>query len=724
MSIPAAATFATGCYGLLGSYPPPPAQVSCQLGRSSVDKTDRPPAPPPGAPGAVIESSAPLVVPGTAPASRRHADRRPMGRLHRSRALVACVQSASAKLKQIRDGSIYAADGIKDVRETLERAYRLTCDVQEQIRNRTGTVNFGTGRQQTVKTFNLIVAFVLFVAFGFVVGCSDDSSPTAPSATPMADASSYVPTTPVRATPASYDANVRMVAPGDERYGPNAYDFFAHWDAGTLRVALQVDEMPRMRPASQPHRMRQVEVYHVTSEPHHVGQVNGPPLFSGSVQLSGRLELPPIDLEGCASDEWLVVMAAELSDDRYDGWRNAPCPRPDGEVSGSDGTGSGWAGARHGPPSKDFPPEPEPTPEPTPTPTPTPEPTPTPTPEPTPAPAPVSAHAQAVIDREIEDNPLRQRGDSVQFPVRNLFQNPVGTNSYHFPVWSSDESVATARIVTDNPEIRITVTGFGTTTISVSDTRADVSISFVVSVMPEPEPEPTPTTTPMPEPEPTPEPTPEPEPTPPTTPMPEPTGRPDFPTYDLPFRITDERGDMLVSARNYRRPEDNSTDAFHNQFDVIRCSMSAPSADGWITVEITTAGIVDLVSWPASQPDQLRDLEIELDVYPGPNAQGVDRLWEAGIIAYELEGWEVDRAATFVNPPEIEVNPELTRTDTFSFRFRYPPPVQGSAGVHTVELTLSHAFLFPHSDGNPLRREFDFGIDHCGEAPRFNVRFP
>ena len=55
----------------------PPRQVSCQLGRSSVGKTDRVPAPLPVAAGAATESSAPLVVPGTAPAFRRHADRRP-----------------------------------------------------------------------------------------------------------------------------------------------------------------------------------------------------------------------------------------------------------------------------------------------------------------------------------------------------------------------------------------------------------------------------------------------------------------------------------------------------------------------------------------------------------------------------------------------------------------------------------------------------------------------
>ena len=345
-----------------------------------------------------------------------------------------------------------------------------------------------------MKNLNHVVLGLVLASFGFVsFGCGDDSSsPVAPSSTPLMEAPSYAPaaapgTPSVR--PASSSPDVDTVAPGDARYGPNAYDFFAHVDSGMLHVALVEDAMSTMRTASQPHRMRQVEVYHVISEPRHVLQTHGDPLYTGTVRLSGRLELPPIAVESCAPHEWIVVQAAELSDDRYDGWRNAPCPQPNGVVVGSDGSGPGWESSEHGPPPRNFPPEPEPVPEPTPgaEPTPpgaepTPDPTPAPTPDPTPAPTPASEHAQSVVDKVIAADPLRRRGDHVQFPVRNLFRNPVGTNSYHFPVRSSDENVATARIVTDNPEIRITVTGHGSTTITVEDTRARVTVTIIVVV--------------------------------------------------------------------------------------------------------------------------------------------------------------------------------------------------------------------------------------------------
>ena len=288
-------------------------------------------------------------------------------------------------------------------------------------------------------TLNNVVAFVLVLAsFGFVLGCGDDSSPTAPSVMQEAPPSvrATAPSTPVMgATPASFDADLRTVAPGDARYGPNAYDFYAHMDSGMLHVALVEDAMQTMRNASQPHRMRQVDVYHVTSEPRHVLQTQGDPIYSGTVRLSGRLELPPLSIPSCAPHEWIVVQAAELSDDRYDGWRNAPCPQPDGVVVGSDGTGPGWERSERGAPERDFPTEPETPgtgtmePETPGTGTMEPETPGTPEPEPMPDPAPTSLFAQNVIDRELDDDPLRQRGDSVQFPVRNLFENPVGTNS-------------------------------------------------------------------------------------------------------------------------------------------------------------------------------------------------------------------------------------------------------------------------------------------------------
>ena len=260
----------------------------------------------------------------------------------------------------------------------------------EPNRNRSETERNKKGQNRTMRTLNYVVLVLVLASFGFVsFGCGDSDSPTAPSV--MQEAPSVratAPSTPVMgATPASFDADLRTVAPGDARYGPNAYDFFARMDSGMLHVALVEDAMQTMRNASQPHRMRQVEVYHVPSEPRHVLQTHGDPIYSGTVRLSGRLELPPIAIDGCASHEWIIVQAAELSDDRYDGWRNAPCPQPNGVVVGSDGSGPGWERSEHGAPPRNFP-EPEPTPMPEPDPTPMPEPDPTPMPEPDPTPMP------------------------------------------------------------------------------------------------------------------------------------------------------------------------------------------------------------------------------------------------------------------------------------------------------------------------------------------------
>ena len=207
-----------------------------------------------------------------------------------------------------------------------------------------------------MKTLNRVVLVLVLASFGFAsFGCGDDSSsPVAPSSTPMMEAPSYAPAGAPSVRPVSSSPDVDTVAPGDGRYGPNAYDFFAHVDSGMLRVALVEDAMATMRTASQPHRMRQVEVYHVISEPRHVLQTHGDPLYTGTVQLSGRLELPPIAVESCAPHEWIVVQAAEMSDDRYDGWRNAPCPQPGGVVVGSDGSGPGWERSEHGAPPRDF----------------------------------------------------------------------------------------------------------------------------------------------------------------------------------------------------------------------------------------------------------------------------------------------------------------------------------------------------------------------------------
>ena len=231
---------------------------------------------------------------------------------------------------------------------------------------------------------------------GTVAACSDDANPAAPSAlsSPAAPSSGGSPVAGRAALQPVRAGDVDTVAPGDARYGPNAYDFFATWDGSALNVALVEDAMAGMRRASQPHRMRAIEVFHCNSEPRHVLQTCGAPLYSGALQLAGRLELPPIDLAACTSREWLVVTAAELSDDRYDGWRNAPCPRPNGVAVGSDGTGPGWDRGEHGPPERNFPePEPEPEAEPAPEPDPPSGPAPTPPAGPAPEPDPPSGPA-------------------------------------------------------------------------------------------------------------------------------------------------------------------------------------------------------------------------------------------------------------------------------------------------------------------------------------------
>ena len=76
-------------------------------------------------------------------------------------------------------------------------------------------------------------------------------------------------------------------------------------------------------------------------EPHHSLQACGDPIWQATMRLAGRLELDPIPLASC--EGWIVVNAAELYDDKYDGWRNAPCPTVDGTATtGSDGSGDGW----------------------------------------------------------------------------------------------------------------------------------------------------------------------------------------------------------------------------------------------------------------------------------------------------------------------------------------------------------------------------------------------
>ena len=190
------------------------------------------------------------------------------------------------------------------------------------------------------------VVSLLVVAAGVLaaVSCGDDPAPAAPSLVPAGGAPPVAAAADRQAVrPAAFHADVRRLEPGQGRdeHSFNAYEFHASWDGTMLTLVLVEDEMRSMREASKPHRMRRITVETCPREPRLATLSCGDPIWSGSRMLAGRLELPPIELAEC--EGWIVVTAAELSDDKYDGWRNAPCPSPDGETTvGSDGTGEGW----------------------------------------------------------------------------------------------------------------------------------------------------------------------------------------------------------------------------------------------------------------------------------------------------------------------------------------------------------------------------------------------
>ena len=175
---------------------------------------------------------------------------------------------------------------------------------------------------------------------------------------------------PVSFTPPAGSSGLKYTG---EATFPNAYNFFASWDGEMLSLELVEDDMRSMREASKPHRMRRVEVGLCPSEPHHDEQRCGAaPLWAGSVQLAGTTVLDPIPLAAC--EGWITVHAAELSDDAEgrNGYRNAPCPTPDGVRVGSEGTGDVWPRYEDNdpePPAAPAPPPAAPAPPPPPMPT-------------------------------------------------------------------------------------------------------------------------------------------------------------------------------------------------------------------------------------------------------------------------------------------------------------------------------------------------------------------
>ena len=297
------------------------------------------------------------------------------------------------------------------------------------------------------------VVSILVVAAGVLaaVSCGDDPAPAAPSLVPAGGAPPVAAAADRQAVqPAAFHADVRRLEPGQGRdeHSFNAYEFHASWDGTMLNLVLVEDEMRSMREASKPHRMRRITVETCPREPRHATLSCGDPLWSGSRMLAGRLELPPIELAEC--EGWIVVTAAELSDDKYDGWRNAPCPSPDGETTvGSDGTGEGWPEY----PDRDRPEQS------------------------------AETTVQSTVDATIAaaGGLVAGHGQWDVVDVINLFKDTEGTTGGDYRPTSSDVTVATVEM-TSNPRVRVTPVGPGTATIEVVFLRSEARVDFDVTV--------------------------------------------------------------------------------------------------------------------------------------------------------------------------------------------------------------------------------------------------
>ncbi len=202
---------------------------------------------------------------------------------------------------------------------------------------------------------HFLVAVMLAAGAG-LVACSDDESSSSPlQPSPLAPAPAGAGPGGPSAAPVSLAAGD---APGLSRLAPspdgfNAYDARIEYMDGEVTLTFDPVDMPRMPDAAREYRNRAVTVWHCPVEPHHVSQACGEPVFRDSFAFAGSPSRT-FPLADCAG--WLVVEAAELSADRYAGWRNAPLScRTDEEgrtVADVDtgGGGAGWEDSRHDPP--------------------------------------------------------------------------------------------------------------------------------------------------------------------------------------------------------------------------------------------------------------------------------------------------------------------------------------------------------------------------------------
>ena len=212
------------------------------------------------------------------------------------------------------------------------------------------------------------VVTVLLAAGAVLVACSDDDSSSSPlQPSPLAtapsgggggvnpfhllagDADLYGG--PAAGLTAGANPGLSQLAPHTR--GFNAYNARIEYVDGEVTITFVPVDMPGMPDAAREYRNRAVTVWQCPVEPHHVGQTCGEPVFRDSFAFLGSPSRT-FPLADCAG--WLVVEAAELSDDRHDGWRNAPLScRTDDEgravaSANTNGGGDGWEDSRFDPP--------------------------------------------------------------------------------------------------------------------------------------------------------------------------------------------------------------------------------------------------------------------------------------------------------------------------------------------------------------------------------------
>ena len=307
---------------------------------------------------------------------------------------------------------------------------------------------------------NCFLAITVMLAAGAgLVACSDDgssSSPLQPSPLTPAPAGAGprgFAGGPAAGLAAGADAEIARLAPVSDDF--NAYNAQIEYVDGEVTITFVPVDMSRMPPAAGAHRNRAVTVRHCPVEPHHVGQVcgDGAPVFRDSFAFMGSPSRT-FTMPGCSG--WLVIEVAELSDDRYDGWRNAPLSCRTDEAGravasvDTDGNGDGWGGSRFDPPARA---ESE------------------------------AEQVQRVVDEAIAAAAGRfvPAADPVSVSVTELFEDTAGTTGDDYRATSSNPAVATVEI-TPNPRVKITPVGPGRTTIRVDNLRSEERVDFDVAV--------------------------------------------------------------------------------------------------------------------------------------------------------------------------------------------------------------------------------------------------